>query len=64
MVPAQLSGHRRGETSSPRGNGKQLLNGPYSTTILYIFFTLFGTIIIAAIFGTSMLRDFQRDTCS
>jgi ABC-type transport system involved in multi-copper enzyme maturation permease subunit len=44
------------------GNGKQLLNGPFSTTILYTFFTLFGTIIIAAIFGTSILRDFQRDT--
>src|ERR1700721_2059564 len=44
------------------GNGKQLLNGPFSTTILYIFFTLFGTIIMAAIFGTSILRDFQRDT--
>jgi ABC-2 type transport system permease protein len=44
------------------GNGKQLLNGPFSTTILYTFFTLFGTIIIAAIFGTSVLRDFQRDT--
>jgi ABC-2 type transport system permease protein len=44
------------------GNGKQLLNGPFSTTVLYTFFTLFGTIIIAAIFGTSALRDFQRDT--
>jgi ABC-2 type transport system permease protein len=44
------------------GNGKQLLNGPYSTGILYTFFMLFGTIIVAAIFGTSMLRDFQRDT--
>jgi ABC-2 type transport system permease protein len=44
------------------GNGKQLLNGPLSTTVLYTFFTLFGTIIIAAIFGTSVLRDFQRDT--
>jgi ABC-2 type transport system permease protein len=44
------------------GNGKQLLNGPFSTTILYTFFTLFGSIIIAAIFGTSILRDFQRDT--
>lgn len=44
------------------GNGKQLLNGPFSTSILYIFFTLFGTIVIAAIFGTSALRDFQRDT--
>jgi ABC-2 type transport system permease protein len=44
------------------GNGKQLLNGPFSTTILYSFFTLFGSIVIAAIFGTSILRDFQRDT--
>jgi ABC-2 type transport system permease protein len=44
------------------GNGKQLLNGPFSNTILYTFFTLFGTIIIAAIFGTAVLRDFQRDT--
>jgi hypothetical protein len=44
------------------GNGKQLLNGPYSTTVLYSLFTLFGTIVIAAIFGTSVLRDFQRDT--
>ncbi|MBB5065378.1 M1 family aminopeptidase [Granulicella mallensis] len=44
------------------GNGKQLLNGPFSNTILYMFFTLFGTIVIAAIFGTSVLRDFQRDT--
>jgi ABC-2 type transport system permease protein len=44
------------------GNGKQLLNGPYSNTILYAAFTLFGTIVIAAIFGTSVLRDFQRDT--
>ncbi len=30
--------------------------------ILYIILTLFGTIVIAAIFGTSILRDFQRDT--
>jgi hypothetical protein len=44
------------------GNGKQLLNGPYATTLLYAFFCLFGTIVIAAIFGTSVLRDFQRDT--
>jgi hypothetical protein len=44
------------------GNGKQLLNGPYSTTVLYMLLTLFGAIVIAAIFGTSILRDFQRDT--
>src|ERR1700679_4260971 len=44
------------------GNDKVLLNGPFSTTILYIIFSFFGCIIIAAIFGTSILRDFQRDT--
>jgi hypothetical protein len=44
------------------GNDKIYLNGPFSTTILYIILTLFGTIVIAAIFGTSVLRDFQRDT--
>src|SRR5271163_802087 len=44
------------------GNDKIYLNGPFSTTILYIILTLFGTIVIAAIFGTSILRDFQRDT--
>src|SRR5664280_2466183 len=44
------------------GNDKVLLNGPFSTTILQILLTLFGIIVIAAIFGTSILRDFQRDT--
>src|SRR5271154_7203518 len=44
------------------GNDKILLNGPFSTTILQILFSLFGIFVIAAIFGTSILRDFQRDT--
>ncbi|WP_236657357.1 ABC transporter permease/M1 family aminopeptidase [Acidisarcina polymorpha] len=44
------------------GNDKILLNGPFSTTLLQILFSLFGIIVIAAIFGTSILRDFQRDT--
>ncbi|HEY4358747.1 MAG TPA: M1 family aminopeptidase [Acidobacteriaceae bacterium] len=44
------------------GNGKQLLNGPYSTATLYTFFTFFGIIVMAGIFGPSILRDFQRDT--
>jgi ABC-type transport system involved in multi-copper enzyme maturation permease subunit len=43
-------------------NGKILLNGPYANTFNDIFVGLFGIIIIAAIFGTSILRDFQRDT--
>ncbi|HEX3968644.1 MAG TPA: M1 family aminopeptidase [Edaphobacter sp.] len=44
------------------GNDKILLNGPFSTSILYIIITFFGVIVIAAIFGSSILRDFQRDT--
>ena len=43
-------------------NGKVLLNGPFANTFDDTFSCLFGLIIIAAIFGTSILRDFQRDT--
>jgi aminopeptidase N len=43
-------------------NGKVLLNGPYAITLNDQFCCLFGLIVIAAIFGTSILRDFQRDT--
>src|SRR3982751_1327901 len=44
------------------GNGKILINGPYPTIFMFTGFTFFGSIVIAAIFGTSILRDFQRDT--
>src|SRR5271169_4084878 len=44
------------------GNGKVLLNGPYAGSINATGISLFGVIVIAAIFGTSILRDFQRDT--
>src|SRR5580704_19559623 len=44
------------------GNDKILLNGPFSTSIIYIFMSFFGMLVMAAIFGTSILRDFQRDT--
>lgn len=43
-------------------NGKVLLNGPYANYDNDAGAAFFGTIIIAAIFGTSILRDFQRDT--
>src|SRR6202046_2722381 len=43
-------------------NGKVLLNGPFGNTLDDAFSYLFGLIVIAAIFGTSILRDFQRDT--
>jgi ABC-2 type transport system permease protein len=52
------------ESFGPVGNsnGKVLLNGPYANTFNDVGASIFGIIIIAAIFGTSILRDFQRDT--
>ncbi|MCU1329902.1 MAG: hypothetical protein JWN34_5272 [Bryobacterales bacterium] len=52
------------ESFGPVGasNGKILLNGPWANSYNALGSCLFGTIIIAAIFGTSILRDFQRDT--
>jgi ABC-type transport system involved in multi-copper enzyme maturation permease subunit len=43
-------------------NGKVLLNGPFAITFTDLFSALFGLIIVSAIFGTAILRDFQRDT--
>src|SRR5258706_10339333 len=43
-------------------NGKILLNGPFGNILDDAYCSLFGVIVIAAIFGTSILRDFQRDT--
>src|SRR6202021_729838 len=52
------------ESFGPVGsaNGKVLLNGPFGNTVDDAVSCLFGLIVIAAIFGTSILRDFQRDT--
>ena len=52
------------ESFGPVGNsnGKVLLNGPYANAYNDLGACLFGIIVIAAIFGTSILRDFQRDT--
>jgi ABC-2 type transport system permease protein len=44
------------------GNGKVMLNGPFAITFNDQVACFFGIIVIAAIFGTSILRDFQRDT--
>ncbi|HZD51389.1 MAG TPA: ABC transporter permease, partial [Silvibacterium sp.] len=46
----------------PVGAGKVLLNGPYATMVILLNGAAFGMIVIAAIFGPSILRDFQRDT--
>ena len=52
------------ESFGPVGfsNGKVLLNGAYANSYNDFGACLFGIIIVAAIFGTSILRDFQRDT--
>ena len=52
------------ESFGPVGNtnGKVLLNGPWANSYNDFYACLFGMIVIAAIFGTSILRDFQRDT--
>src|SRR5260370_3584036 len=44
------------------GAGKVILNGPFALAIYCVQLTSFGTVIISAIFGTSILRDFQLDT--
>ena len=46
----------------PIGTGRILRNGPFALTLYYSQLTSFGIIIISAIFGTSILRDFQQDT--
>ena len=46
----------------PIGTGKVLLNGPYALSTIFVQFTSFGTVVISALFGTSILRDFQENT--
>jgi hypothetical protein len=50
------------EDFGPVGSGKILLNGPFATLMIFTLLTAFGVIVMSAIFGTSILRDFQRDT--
>ena len=46
----------------PVGNGKVYLNGPYALALTFVQLTAFGSILISAIFGPAILRDFQQDT--
>lgn len=50
------------EDFGPVGPGKVLLNSPYALLQCFGQFTGFGAILIAAIFGPAILRDFQQDT--
>ena len=46
----------------PAGVGKVLLNGPWAVLLITTQVLLFGSILIAAIFGPAILRDFHGDT--
>jgi ABC-2 type transport system permease protein len=50
------------EDFGPIGAGKVLLNGPYATAQIQEVFSFFGMILMAGIFGPSILRDFQLNT--
>ncbi len=52
------------EDFGPVGAGKVFLNGPYALIQNFSQLTGFGSILIAAIFGPAILRDFQQDTYS
>ncbi|HEY2117581.1 MAG TPA: M1 family aminopeptidase [Candidatus Acidoferrum sp.] len=52
------------EDFGPIGPGKVLLNGPYALLQGFSQLTGFGSLLIAAIFGPAILRDFQQDTYS
>src|SRR5450432_2176595 len=52
------------EDFGPIGPGKVLVNGPFALLVNFGQLTGFGTILIAAIFGPAILRDFQQDTYS
>jgi len=46
----------------PIPNGKVLLNGPYAFLLMSTFVSAYGAILLAAVFGPAILRDFQQDT--
>jgi ABC-2 type transport system permease protein len=46
----------------PIGSGKVFLNSPFAVLIITTQVLLFGSILLAAIFGPSILRDFNGDT--
>jgi ABC-2 type transport system permease protein len=50
------------EGFGPAGGGKVHLNGPHAFVVITANVMLFGSILIAAIFGPAILRDFNGDT--
>jgi ABC-2 type transport system permease protein len=50
------------EGFGPAGSGKVHLNSPYAILIITVDVLFFGSILVAAIFGPAILRDFNGDT--
>src|SRR5580692_7500532 len=50
------------EDFGPVGTGKVALNGPWAISVYLVQLTSFGSIVISALFGTSILRDFKEET--
>jgi len=46
----------------PIGSGKVFLNSPYAVLLMTTFVMFYGSILLAAIFGPAILRDFNQDT--
>jgi hypothetical protein len=46
----------------PIGSGKILLNSPFAVLLIITFVMFYGSILLAAIFGPAILRDFNQDT--
>jgi ABC-2 type transport system permease protein len=46
----------------PIGSGKVYLNSPFAVLLITTQVMFFGSILIAAIFGPAILRDFNQDT--
>ncbi|MBW8747530.1 MAG: hypothetical protein JF584_08195 [Acidobacteria bacterium] len=44
------------------GAGKVMLNGPYACLRMMLNLSFFGVLLMAGIFGPSILRDFQQNT--
>jgi hypothetical protein len=42
------------------GGGKVMTNSPYALARIYVLMTSIGTLILSALFGTTVLRDYQE----
>ena len=62
LVFARLSFHRRRGLPQSPATIRSFSTGPSPPASFTFVMSFFGMLVMAAIFGTSILRDFQRDT--